>query len=252
MNIRFIQSIKGTNATNEDSAGYAGNHLWVIDGATDLFDSERLLGCSVAEVADELSENIAAVCSDNEPLTAVLYKAIQLTAGLVIPRGRSLTTTEYAQAPTFAIALCRELDDALEYLLLGDCFLFVGGEVLTDPRITPFTLKNRERIQAMNDAGAPPTVEERRDIFQQTRLKANSIDGYPIGSLNPSSAYGAVTGYVPLRCQQDILLMTDGFKAFHKVDVSIEETAKTITYRASVDAIYGKQDDATVIQAKVG
>ena len=124
--------------------------------------------------------------------------------------------------------------------------------MLTDPRITPFTLRNREQIQAMNDAGTPPTVEERRDIFQQTRLKANSIDGYPIGSLNPSSAYGAVTGYVPLRCQQDILLMTDGFKAFHKVDVPIEETAKTITYRASVDAIYGKQDDATVIQARVG
>lgn len=38
--IKYIKSIKGTSKENEDVVSFNDNYCWIIDGATDVFDSK--------------------------------------------------------------------------------------------------------------------------------------------------------------------------------------------------------------------
>ncbi len=53
--INKICSIQGSSVENEDAVGSQNQYFWIIDGATDLYNSKEEIGYSVSEVVHILS-----------------------------------------------------------------------------------------------------------------------------------------------------------------------------------------------------
>lgn len=253
MSVKYMQSIKGTSEENEDAVGYQGNYCWVIDGATALFENPIYPPFTVADIANDLSDTLPENIDDSKSLSEILHDTIQTVARYRLHISENTTSREqYAKLPTFAIMLIRVAGDTLEYLSLGDCYLTIGGKTVTDKRIEPFAIQNRKRIQQIIDEHGTVTAEERKSIFQNTRLKANAPDGYPIGSLDPNSAYGAKTGTISLHnMNATIVLYSDGFVPCYNPQEPIESSLKSLAYSNYTDKIYGKRDDASVLVVEV-
>ena len=252
MCIEYMQSVKGTAPENEDAVGYHENYCWVIDGATSLFDNPIDPTFTVADIANDISDTLPEHCDDNKSLADILHDTIDTVAKYRLYTAQNSTTQEqYAQLPTFAIMLIRATDSGIDYLSLGDCYLEVKGKTYTDNRIAPFAQKNRERIQNIIHKQGSITSDERKTIFQETRLKANAADGYPIGSLDPLSAYAAKTGAISLHGESvTAMLYSDGFKDCYIPGEPIENSLKNLTRSQAIDETYGKRDDATVLVVK--
>lgn len=253
MSVKYMQSIKGTSEENEDAVGYRDNYYWVIDGATALFENPVYPPFTVADIVNDLSDTLPENIDDSKSLSEILHDSIQTVAQYRLHTSENTTTREqYAKLPTFAIMLIRVMDDTLEYLSLGDCYLTIGDKTVTDKRIEPFATRNRKRIQRIIDEHGTITAEERKNIFQNTRLKANAVDGYPIGSLDPHSAYGAKTGTISLHnMNATIVLYSDGFVSCYNPQEPIESSLKSLAYSNYTDKIYGKRDDASVLVVEV-
>jgi hypothetical protein len=253
MSVKYAQSTKGTTGENEDAVGYQDNYYWVIDGATSLFENPIHPSFTVADIVNDLSDTLPENIDDCKPLSEILHDTIQAVARYRIRATENTTTREqYAKLPTFAIMFVRVVDDALEYLSLGDCYLTIGDKTVTDKRIEPFATRNRNRIQQIIDEHGTITAEERKNIFQDTRLKANAPNGYPIGSLDPQSAYGAKTGTISLHnMNATIILYSDGFMPCYNPEEPIESSLKSLAYSNCTDKIYGKRDDASVLVVEV-
>lgn len=58
------QSIEGTNHDNEDIYNVYKNYVWVMDGATDLFDTPSKYGFSVSQVMQTLNQGLPKECKD--------------------------------------------------------------------------------------------------------------------------------------------------------------------------------------------
>ena len=57
--INKICSIQGSSVENEDAVGSQNQYFWIIDGATDLYNSKEEIGYSVSEVVHILSESLS-------------------------------------------------------------------------------------------------------------------------------------------------------------------------------------------------
>ena len=57
-------SIEGTNHDNEDIYKVHKNYVWVMDGATDLFDTPSKYGFSVSQVMQTLNQVLPKECKD--------------------------------------------------------------------------------------------------------------------------------------------------------------------------------------------
>ena len=124
MEILISQSIQGTSKENEDVIGFTKNYCWVIDGATDLFNCKEKIGLSVSEYVDLLSQEIKNNCTDNNSLTDILINSIN-NLNFSILKFSDLDDDIFAKLPTFAFVFCRSINNNLEYIILGDCYLVV-------------------------------------------------------------------------------------------------------------------------------
>lgn len=245
LNVKIIKSIQGTASINEDIVGYRENYCWVIDGATDLFDCKGTIGVSVAEYVALLSNELEKNCDNQLTLQENMSNAIKTATLKVLDIGK-VAKWDYAKLPTFSFVFGRVIGDTLEYILIGDCYLICGNEIITDTRITEFSKENRKKIQRILEnvsEGELPT--KRLEIFRKTRLKANTSVGYPIGSLHFESVDNVLSGV--LKSVTDFLMMSDGYYKYYDKDVIVEDTLRKIEMDSQQNLIYGKRDDATVL-----
>lgn len=243
MEIKNFASIKGTALENEDRVGHYGNYFWVIDGATDLFHSKDLIGYSVAEVMQSVSETIPNYCDDKLTLTDILHRALKQVADNIGQEKLSAFPAECL--PSFSVAFCRLINGQLDYFLLGDCYLLINQDILTDDRVTNFFNRSVQLIQEglLNQENI-----DRKAIFRQVRSLLNRPDGYWIGSLDRSGLNHAIVGSRFLLPGDKILLMSDGFyEDYSKTqDRDIDDLIKQRS-SGKVDPVFGKRDDASII-----
>jgi len=83
MKIRNICSIQGTAMENEDALGNIENYFWIIDGATDLYDSKKSIGYSVSEITHLLSEKLKVYCNEKESLKTIFQNAIKEVRNII-------------------------------------------------------------------------------------------------------------------------------------------------------------------------
>lgn len=246
MKVKTIKSIQGTASTNEDIVGYKENYCWVIDGATDLFNCKDTIGVSVAEYVRLLSNELEKNCDDQLTLQENMSNAIK-AATLKVLNICGIAKWEYAKLPTFSFVFGRVVGDKLEYILIGDCYLIWGNEIITDTRITEFSKENRKKIQKiLENVSEDELPNKRLEVFRKTRLKANTSVGYPIGSLHFESVDKVLSGV--LEGVTDFLMMSDGYYKYYDKDVTVRDTIRKIEMDSQQSLIYGKRDDATVLE----
>ena len=245
MEILISQSIKGTSKENEDVVGFTKNYSWIIDGATDLFNCKEKIGLSVSEYVELLSEEIKNNCTDNNSLTDILINSINNLNSSIL-KFSDLDDDIFAKLPIFAFIFCRSINNKLEYLILGDCYLVVNNNIITDNRISSFSIYNKNKINTLLKTVSEDKLEaERFKIFQQTRLKANKPDGYPIGSLDPQSINSALFGTI--ENIKSFQLMSDGYFKYYDNKIEPLKILEQIKSDINQSKIYGKKDDASLI-----
>lgn len=249
MEILISQSIQGTSKENEDVVDFTKNYCWVIDGATDLFSCKEKIGLSVSEYVDLLSQEIKTNCSDNKSLTDILINSINNLNSSIL-KFSDLDEDIFAKLPTFAFIFCRSINNKFEYLILGDCYLVINNNIITDNRISNFSAYNKNKINTLLKTVSEDKLEtERLKIFQETRLKANKPDGYPIGSLDPQSIYAALFGII-----EDIeyfQLMSDGYFKYYDKQIEPVKILEQIQLDINQSEIYGKKDDVSLIVGRL-
>ena len=68
---------------NEDALGNIENYFWIIDGATDLYDSKKSIGYSVSEITHLLSEKLKVYCNEKESLKTIFQNAIKEVRNII-------------------------------------------------------------------------------------------------------------------------------------------------------------------------
>ena len=235
-------SIEGTNHDNEDIFGVYKNYVWVMDGATDLFDTPSKYGFSVSQVMQTLNQVLPKECKDYRGLKDILASVISQVQATYLS---SDLTYDYSELPTFAFMFGRFIGDIFEYIYLGDCYLICSQvDIITDSSFSPFVQANKEEISQLKALQVPNLDFEVKEVYKRTRHLANKPSGYPIGSLDPECAYLSNQGYFPYS-GQELMFMTDGFYNMFSVFGSVSETLSELQ-KLHLDGSV-KLDDATVV-----
>lgn len=242
--VLFEYTKKGDGAYNEDRIGTKGNHAWVIDGATDVFNKSTIKPINeVGWYVDCLTAELGNRCDDAGSLQKLLIDSVRAIQRVFAPRLDPATTPDY-WLPNFAIVLIRIDSHKLEYYILGDCILAVSRgsdvDVFTDCRIDKFTQMNNRKLSMLRANSAPK--EEMQKALQETRKYANASNGYPIGSFYGSGLAKGLYGSVELDAKSRILLSSDGMKDFFDiVPDTLSKMIRTSDYVSminEVDAFY--------------
>lgn len=239
------QSIKGTSHENEDIVGVYKNYVWVMDGATDLFDTPTKYEFSVSQIMQALNKALPKECKDYKGLKDILYSAISEVNRTYI---NSNLGYDFSELPTFAFMFGRFLGGIFEYIYLGDCYLISDKkEVITDSSFAPFVKANREEIKGLKEANVPNLDFKIKEVYKRTRHLANKPDGYRIGSLEPECAYNSNQGSLVYK-GKELSLMSDGFYNFYTKFGSVERTLAEL-HNLHLDGSV-KLDDATILVVK--
>ena len=239
------QSIEGTNHDNEDIYKVYKNYVWVMDGATDLFDTPSNYGFSVSQVMQTLNQVLPNECKDYRGLKDILASAISQVQATYLS---SDLTYDYSELPTFAFMFGRFVGNIFEYIYLGDCYLICDQvDVITDSSFASFVQANREEIAHLKTLRDIDLEFEVKEVYKRTRHLANKSQGYRIGSLDPECAYLSHQGYFPYK-GQELMFMSDGFYNMFSTFGSVSETLSELQ-KSHLDGSV-KLDDATVVVVK--
>ncbi|VJG19537.1 Uncharacterised protein [Streptococcus pneumoniae] len=74
--INKICSIQGSSVENEDTVDSQNQYFWIIDGATDLYNSKEEIGYSVSEVVHILSKSLSVNCKESKTLKQIFETAL--------------------------------------------------------------------------------------------------------------------------------------------------------------------------------
>ena len=236
------QSIEGTNHDNEDIYKVYKNYVWVMDGATDLFDTPSKYGFSVSQVMQTLNQVLPNECKDYRGLKDILASAISQVQATYLS---SDLTYDYSELPTFAFMFGRFVGDLFEYIYLGDCYLICSQvDIITDSSFASFVQANRKEIAHLKTLRDIDLEFEVKEVYKRTRHLANKPQGYRIGSLDPECAYLSHQGYFPYK-GQELMFMSDGFYNMFSVFGSVSRTLSELRNLHLEGSV--KLDDATVV-----
>ena len=217
MKVLYKFSRKGDGLANEDICGNCNQFAWVIDGATDVFQKGTFYTeDEVAWYVRQLNEQITSVCSTQVTQASdpkALIKRATLALYEHLQNDYDLNNVQDYMLPTFALAMFCLKGKTMCYYLLGDCTISYmhNGKILSlrDKRIEKFSKDNRKKLKEYlhktNSTNVPLS------LYQETRMKANTEGGYPIGMVSGRGIGKGITGEVSLTKGDKILIYSDGF-----------------------------------------
>jgi hypothetical protein len=120
---------------------------------------------------------------------------------------------EHPGTPSSSLAVLREHDQRVEYLLLFDSGILLDGPsgltVLTDRRVDAFA--QQEHLATREQPIGSPAHQERvHELVAAQRRHRNQPGGYWVAGAEPAAAYQAVTGSRPLDQVSRAALLSDG------------------------------------------
>ena len=200
------------NRRCDDIYGNAENVFFVMDGATPLFDDNVF--SSVSDVYDfmhalqnSLVEQI--LVNASAPLAKLLRIAIEIACEKLSVPDDMLES----EGPNYTVAMIRVNECDIDYYICADASIIMevdeGIEILTDERFTPFEAENTRRIALLGDKENKEALK--KEIYRDTRHKANQPGGYLVTSINPNSAANGLVGKLPKNSEKRILLCSDGY-----------------------------------------
>jgi hypothetical protein len=193
---------------NEDYVAATSDLLVVLDGAT----VRTHTGCrhGVAWYARTLGGAIlGAAAHRSRPLPAVLATAIEHVAAL-----HPECDLSHPGTPSAAVAIVRNEDTAIRYLVLGDVSVVIdSGEVeprvISDERVSKTAQQERARADQW-PIGSEPKRAELLAMKRAELAARNHLNGYWIAAADPSAVEHALTGEIPSTQVRRLAVATDG------------------------------------------
>jgi hypothetical protein len=120
---------------------------------------------------------------------------------------------EHPGTPSSSLAVLREQDQRVDYLLLFDSVIVVDGPsgltVVTDRRVDAVA-RQEDLATREHPIGSPAHQHHVAELVAAQRRHRNQPDGYWIAGAKPAAAYQAVTGSQPHDQVSRAALLTDG------------------------------------------
>jgi hypothetical protein len=151
----------------------------------------------------------AATTAGEEPLQDLVARAITRVAD----SHAHSCDLDHPGTPSSSLAVLREQDRRVEYLLLFDSVIVLDGPsglvVVTDRRVDAFA--RQEDLATREHPVESPAHQERvQELVAAQRRHRNQPSGYWVAGAKPTAAYQAVTGSRPLDEVDRAALLSDG------------------------------------------
>lgn len=207
--------IQGTKPYYEDNSGVEGNFAWVIDGATSLVpDNSSDDGGVVASFTSYLTaalHELVKTVSDDVDLRELLHAAVILATRQVGP----LDLQNPWEPPSAAMVLAHVSDTQVRLIQSADVAWQVRDSTgvvvdgaLSEPVFAEFEQHNLSTVAGL--ARDDKYEARKRDVFRETRAKANAADGYPVVQYGMTSPL-AVEEIVVRAPDLELVLHSDGW-----------------------------------------
>jgi hypothetical protein len=151
----------------------------------------------------------AATTASDEPLQDLVASAIARVAD----SHANSCDLDHPGTPSSSLAVLREQDQRVEYLLLFDSVIVLDGPsglvVVTDRRVDAFA-RQEDLATREHPIGSPAHRERVQELVAAQRRHRNQPGGYWVAGAKPAAAYQAVTGSRPHDQVDRAALLTDG------------------------------------------
>ena len=218
--IRIATHPKPSRPANDDIAGHAGNVFWLMDGATQLEPPAH--GYDACWHVGQLARNFQGTLAKQPDiaLTTLAKTAIENTASTFFAKTGLTAHAEQKLRPLCTLILCRMAEDhsSLDYLIVCDSTLAIIGPdrrtplILSDDRLE--RLNPLRGINALLRGGSGFASDafkaEMHKVYAEFSAMLNNPDGWDAIAQDASVIDRALTGTVPLKATDHILLMSDG------------------------------------------
>jgi hypothetical protein len=211
MHVAFATQPAPGSTVNEDAIVATDRVVALLDGASIPQGLE--IGCRhgtawyVAQLGTELLEQLTD--QPDQLLTDALASAIQAVTSL----HADTCQLDHPGGPSAAVALLREADQTVDYLVLADTTILLdepaGTQVISDDRLAQVAVAEHS---AMHREATGSLTHQRRyaELVTELRRHRNQADGYWVASSVPDAAYHALTGTISRLEVRRAALLSDG------------------------------------------
>ncbi|WP_098960243.1 protein phosphatase 2C domain-containing protein [Pseudonocardia sp. N23] len=216
---RFATAQGSSDKPNEDWVGMSASAVVVLDGLSSGPGPAQAEGTGAACVhgtpwfVAQLGARLLAFCAnETKSLALCLREAISAVVELHSETCDVLSPN----APTATVAVVRiaSTGDRVEYLVLADAAIIIGGPngeatVLTDERVEAVAKEQKEAVLRAQ-IGTPEHDAAIAELISIQKPLRNSSHGYWVAGADPNVADEAISGQLVLRPGDSIAAVTDG------------------------------------------
>jgi hypothetical protein len=211
MQVAFATQPAPGGAVNEDFITATDRVVILLDGASVPQGME--IGCrhGTAWYVGRLGRRLLDQLTDQpgQLLTDALAAAIQAVASL----HADTCQLDHPGGPSAAVALLREADQTVDYLVLADTTVLLDEtsdlHVISDDRLAQVAVTEHSAMH--REATGTVTHQQRyADLVTELRRHRNQDAGYWVAGSTPDAAYHALTGTVPRSELRRVGLLSDG------------------------------------------
>jgi hypothetical protein len=211
MQVAFASQPAPGGAVNEDFIATTDRVVVLLDGASVPEGLE--IGCchGTAWYVARLGTRLLAQVTDqpDQLLPDALASAIQAVASM----HTDTCQLDHPGGPSAAVALLREADLTIDYLVLADTTILLdapaGIQVITDDRLAQVAVTEHSAMH--REATGSPTHQQRyAELVAELRRHRNQVEGYWVASSTPDAAYHALSGSVLRHEVRRAALLSDG------------------------------------------
>lgn len=206
---------------NEDAFGYAGGHLWVIDGATDVADGP-LIGSETGAhwLAQRASRLFAGLAARHEADLRGLVRETLETLQRDFEQERLRVPNGRHEWPSAAMMLLHASEGWIRAANFADCGLVLLADGAAQAQIFGAQHNSREAravsrtaslIRALAPGEEPFGNAAVMDYLRAARRRQNSKEGYWILGIDPEAAAHVRLAGFPLSRPATGLVFSDGF-----------------------------------------
>lgn len=206
-----MASTQGVGSSNEDTVHVSPTGVVVLDGLSAPKDLP--MGCihGTPWFVRQLGTCLINLIGDN---AVTLPEALRTAIAEVNDLHRDTCALDQEAVPASTVAMIRERDNVLEYLVLSDNVLVLdlgdeGIRTITDKRVEEVAGEEM-RAALRGPTGTPEHAARVSALVTVQRRLRNQPGGYWVAATDPAAADEAITGAVDLARVRQAALLTDG------------------------------------------
>ncbi|WP_044377385.1 hypothetical protein [Streptomyces noursei] len=206
-----IASAQGVGNANEDGVFVSPTGAVVLDGLS--APSDLPMGCvhGTPWFVRQLGTRLINLIGDN---TMALRETLRTAIAEVNDLHRGTCALEQEAVPASTIAMIRERDAVVDYLVLSDNVLVLdlgneGIQTVADKRVEEVAGEEM-RAALQGPTGTPEHAARVSALVAVQRRLRNGPGGYWVAATDPAAADEAITGTIELAKVRQAALLTDG------------------------------------------